>query len=160
VYRYFRNWRLDGICVQVHDRLRDWVRVDTQRAISPSEAIIDSQSVKSAAMVSEEVGYDAGKNQRTETILDSRYTPGWYSEYWYVRPMSVNMFALASRREGGKKVLKKVKSMGDAVSRLNIIWVDGGYSGNTFLKWVTEFWILDFRLKIRITEEAGQNRGY
>ncbi len=62
-----------------------------------------------------------------------------------MRPMLVNVFALASRREGGKKVLKKVKQMGDTVSRLNIIWVDGGYSGNPFLKWVTEFWILDFR---------------
>jgi putative transposase len=61
VYTYFRNWRLDGTWVRIHDRLRDWVRVDADRAISPSEAIIDSQSVKSAAMVSEEVGYDAGK---------------------------------------------------------------------------------------------------
>jgi putative transposase len=52
--------------------------------------------------------------------------------------MSVNVFALASRREGGKKVLKKVKQMGDTVSRLNIIWVDGGYSGNPFLKWVMD----------------------
>jgi putative transposase len=32
--------------------------------ISPSEAIIDSPSVKSAAMVSEEVGYDAGKKSK------------------------------------------------------------------------------------------------
>jgi hypothetical protein len=35
--------------------------VDAERAASPLEAIIDSQSVKSAAMVSESVGYDPGK---------------------------------------------------------------------------------------------------
>lgn len=47
--------------MSIHDRLREWVRVDNDRAASPSEAIIDSQSVKSAAMVSEQVGFDAGK---------------------------------------------------------------------------------------------------
>ncbi len=61
VYTYFRNWRQDGTWISIHDQLRDWVRVDAERAASPSEAIIDSQSVKSAAMVTEEVGYDAGK---------------------------------------------------------------------------------------------------
>jgi transposase len=61
VYTYFRNWSQDGTWVSIHDKLRDWVRVDAERAASPSEAIIDSQSVKSAAMVTEEVGYDAGK---------------------------------------------------------------------------------------------------
>lgn len=35
--------------------------MDHDREPSPSEAIIDSQSVKSAAMVSQAVGYDAGK---------------------------------------------------------------------------------------------------
>jgi transposase len=61
VYTYFRNWRLDGTWVKIHDKLREWTRVDNEREPSPSEAIIDSQSVKSAAMVSLEVGYDAGK---------------------------------------------------------------------------------------------------
>lgn len=28
VYTYFRNWRKDGTWVRIHDRLRDWVRVD------------------------------------------------------------------------------------------------------------------------------------
>lgn len=76
-----RNWRRsDGTWVRMHDKLREWTRVDSDREPSPSEAIIDSQSVKSAAMVShlavsasvpskwrtrrvtEEVGYDKGKN--------------------------------------------------------------------------------------------------
>lgn len=45
----------------MHDRLREWTRVDNNRQPSPSEAIVDSQSVKSAAMVSSAVGYDAAK---------------------------------------------------------------------------------------------------
>lgn len=35
--------------------------MDQEREASPSEAVIDSQSVKTAAMVSEQVGFDAGK---------------------------------------------------------------------------------------------------
>ena len=61
VYTYFRNWRKDGTWVQMHDRLREWTRIEAQRHPSPSEAIIDRQSVKSAAMVSQEVGFDGGK---------------------------------------------------------------------------------------------------
>ncbi len=45
----------------MHDRLRLWTRVANDREPSPSEAIVDSQSVKSAAMVSQAVGYDSGK---------------------------------------------------------------------------------------------------
>jgi transposase len=61
VYTYFRNWRKDGTWLKIHDHLREWTRIEQERQPSASEAIIDSQSVKSAAMVEESVGYDAGK---------------------------------------------------------------------------------------------------
>jgi len=44
--------------LQLHDRLRDWTRIEQERHRSPSEAIVDSQSIKSAAMVSQSVGYE------------------------------------------------------------------------------------------------------
>ena len=61
VYTYFRNWRQDGTWLTIHDHLREWTRIEQERHCSPSEAVIDSQSVKSAAGVSQSVGYDAGK---------------------------------------------------------------------------------------------------
>jgi len=61
VYTYFRNWSQDGTWLKIHDHLREWTRIEQERHWSPSEAIIDSQSVKSAAMVSQEVGFDAAK---------------------------------------------------------------------------------------------------
>ncbi|NJM72014.1 MAG: IS5 family transposase [Scytonema sp. RU_4_4] len=61
VYHYFRQWRKDGTWQQIHERLRLWVRVSQNREPSPSEAIMDSQSVETATMVSKEVGYDSGK---------------------------------------------------------------------------------------------------
>ena len=45
----------------IHERLRAWVRVVQGRAIGSSEALVDSQSVKSAAMLHQAVGYDVGK---------------------------------------------------------------------------------------------------
>ena len=61
VYTYFRNWRLDGTWMLIHDRLREWTRIEQERHASPTDAIIDSQSVKRAAGVHESIGFDKGK---------------------------------------------------------------------------------------------------
>ncbi len=45
-FHYFRTWRRDGSLERVHAALRDQVRVADGRDVSPSAAIIDSQSVK------------------------------------------------------------------------------------------------------------------
>ena len=41
--------------------------------------------------------------------------------------------ASVPEREGGKQLLKKVKKMAAAVSRLHTVWVDGGYDGGPFM---------------------------
>jgi len=33
---------------------------------------------------------------------------------------------------------KKVKQMGEAVSRLHLVWVDGGFDGAPFMRWVMD----------------------
>ena|SRR5688572_4211207 len=48
VYHSFRLWRLDGTWERLHDALRDQVRAKDGRDASPSAAIIDSQSVRTA----------------------------------------------------------------------------------------------------------------
>ena len=48
VYTYFRLWRLAGVWEKIHDRLRDQTREAAGRERSPSAAILDSQSVKTA----------------------------------------------------------------------------------------------------------------
>ena len=52
VYHYFRLWRDDGTWQHLHDTLRDETRVGAGRDSSPSAAILDAQSVKTA-----ETGY-------------------------------------------------------------------------------------------------------
>jgi putative transposase len=46
VYRYFRTWSKDGTWTGVHDALRDRLRQKEGREVSPSAAILDSQSAK------------------------------------------------------------------------------------------------------------------
>jgi len=46
VHWYYRCFRLDGTWQEIHDALRDKVRVLAGRKKSPSAAIVDSQSVK------------------------------------------------------------------------------------------------------------------
>lgn len=142
VYTYFRKWRNDGTWLRIHDYLRVWTRIEQGRHPSPSEAVVDSQSVKSAAMVSQAVGYDAAKQVRGRK-----------------RHLTVDTLGLVIRvlvtaasvpeREGGKQVLKQVKQMGKSVSRLHTIWLDGGYDGNPFMQWVMDVcrWVVQVVLR-------------
>ena len=46
VYYYFWRFRREGLWRDIHDLLRDELRVRAGREVSPSAAILDSQSVK------------------------------------------------------------------------------------------------------------------
>lgn len=137
VYTYFRNWRIDGTWLFMHDHLREFTRIEQERHPSPSEAVIDSQSVKSAAMVQEAVGFDAGKKIKGRKRFMTVDTLGLVLRV-FVTAASVG------EREGGKQVLQRVKQMGKSVSRLHTIWTDGGFDGEPFMQWVMDFcrWIV------------------
>ena len=49
VFHYYRTWRKAGVWQQVKDALRQQLRQSEGRHPEPSAAIIDSQSVKTAA---------------------------------------------------------------------------------------------------------------
>jgi transposase len=61
VYTYFRRWKQDGTLLAIHDELYVLSRMVEGRSDSPSELIVDSQSVKTATMIADEVGYDGAK---------------------------------------------------------------------------------------------------
>ena len=142
MYTYFRNWRKDGTWVRIDDSLREWVRVEQGRQPSPSEAIIDSQSVKSAAMVSQSVGFDGGK------LIKGRKRFLTVDTLGLVLRVLVTTASIGER-EGGKRALKRVKQMGSSVSRLHTIWVDGGFDGAPFTRWVMDVcrWIVQVVLR-------------
>jgi len=142
VYTYFRNWRKDGTWLKIHDSLRQWTRIEQERHRNPSEVIIDSQSVKSAAMVSQSVGFDAGKKIKGRKRFMTVDTLGLVLR---VLVTAANV----GEREGGKQVLKRVKQSTEQVSRLTTIWVDGGFDGEPFMQWVMNFcrWIVQVVLR-------------
>ena len=142
VYSYFRNWRKDGTWIRMHDKLREWTRHEQERHPSPSEAIIDSQSVKSAAMVHQSVGFDAGKKIKGRKRFMTVDTLG----------LILRVFVTAAsvpEREGGKQVLKQVKQMGKGVTRPCTIWTDGGFDGAPFMQWVMDccYWVVQVVLR-------------
>lgn len=60
VYGVFWRWRNDGTWQRIHDRLREKVRKAAGKKSTPTVAIIDSQSIRTAEG-GDERGYDAGK---------------------------------------------------------------------------------------------------
>jgi len=149
VYTYFRTWRNDQTWVSIHDRLREWIRIEQERHPYPSEAVLDSQSVKSAAMVSEAVGYDAGKQIKGRKRFLTVDTLGLVLR---VLVTAANV----TEREGGKQVLKRVHQMGKPASRLLTIWVDGGFSGESFMMWVMDL----YRWLVEVVLRPEQSKGF
>jgi putative transposase len=71
VYRYFWTWRKDGTWKKVHDALRDQLRQREGREISPSAAIIDSQSAKTTEKGALEGTMPARKSKGANGISSS-----------------------------------------------------------------------------------------
>jgi transposase len=105
VYPYFRDWRIDGTWLRIHERLYQWTRIEQDRHPSPSEAIVDSQSVKSAAGVQIAVGFDSGKRIKGRKRFATVDTLG------LVLRVSVTA-ASTPKRAGAKQVLNRVQQQG------------------------------------------------
>ncbi len=142
VYYYFSKWRNDGSWKQIHDRLVAWIRVSEDRDPSPSVASVDSQTVPTAVMVSDTVGYDAGKKlkgRKRFTLVDT------LGLLLMVQVVAANV----PEREGAKQLLSTMNHERHRVPRLVRIWFDGGFSGPDFLHWVMDTcrWIVDVVLR-------------
>lgn len=100
-------------------------------------------------MVKQSVGFDGAKHtkgRKRHTVVD---TLGLVLRV-------VVTAASVPEREGGKRVLKAVHQMGEAVSRLYLIWADGGYIGHPFLKWAFDL----FRCVIMTVLRPQQTKGF
>lgn len=142
VYHYFRQWRMDGTWASINEKLSLWVRVMEDREPTPSATVLDSQSVETATMVDTEVGYDGGKQvkgRKRHLLVD---TLG-------LVVMVVVTAANVNDRDGARRLFEKLYQIRQGFPRLVRIWVDGGYSGEEFMRWVmdTYRWILEVVLR-------------
>ena len=124
VYHYYRTWKRSGLLPQIHDHLRELVRLESGKKPKPTAAILDSQTIKSSES-SGERGYDAGKkiNGRKRHLLVD--TMGLIL-------MVMVLPANVQDRDGARQLLHRCFGIYKA---LRLIWADGGYAGQ-LITWV------------------------
>jgi len=146
VYGVFRRWKQDHQWAALNDAFRRLVRKDQGRRPQPTAAVLDSQSVKSAGHGGP-VGYDAGKRikgRKRHLLVDT---------LGLVLGVVVTP-ADTTERDGGKAVLGRVLVW---LASLRLLWVDGGYIGNTFAKWVKA---LRAKLDVEVVKRSDDVQGF
>jgi putative transposase len=129
-------------------RLRDWVRTVEDRHPDASAGILDSQSVKTATMINQEVGYDAGKQikgRKRFTLVDT-----------FGLLIAVKVVAASvQEREGAKQIFAQMKKPSAQYPRLIRIFVDGGFSGEGLMRFVMDTFGLILDTVLRSDKAKG-----
>jgi len=145
VYYYFKKWKNDGLFEEIMDKLNEKQRLSSNKAVSPSVGIIDSQSVKAAHTCAQDVGYDAGKKikgRKRHIVTDT------IGCLLLVLVHGANI----QDRNGIKMVLPllKYKFWGS----IKAIIADSGYSGQPIVDWVKE----QFSWKLEVIKRNEQTK--
>ena len=137
VYTIFWRWRRDGVWQRIHEALCRQVRKHSGKKPTPSVAIVDSQSIRTAEG-GEERGYDAGKKitgRKRHLAVDTLglvWAVVVHGAYW-------------QDYDGACFVFQKLKVFG----RLRVLFADSAYGRNGLPQWVQETfgWILQTVLR-------------
>jgi putative transposase len=144
VYEYFVQWRSTGTLRKIQQLLTKKVRRSEGKKSLPTIAILDSQSVKTGKMVSEDKGFDGGKRvkgRKRHVAVDS---------LGMIIGISVTS-ANTHDKVGGVRVLERVARFvkGRGVKK---VYADGGYGGLPFRQKVRNL----LGASIRISKNLGK----
>ncbi len=128
VHAFARRWQIQGLLTELHDRLRDRVRQKEARAVDPTAAIVDSQSLRAAANIPRSTsGWDGGKKvagRKRHLVVDC------------LGLVLVVMVTAASvqDRDAAVTLLERLRTLYFSV---RLVWADGGYAGR-LVDWAAE----------------------
>jgi putative transposase len=142
VYYHFAKWSDAGLLEAINTALCKLDRRKRGRKETPTGALIDSQSIKTAKEASQ-VGFDGGKKVKGHKRHMLTDTVG---NMLNVVVSAANVSDLA----GGKLVIEKIL---DTFPTIEKIWADGTYRGDGLVAWLRE--TLDAALEV-VKPEAGQ----
>ena len=138
VYGIFWRWRNDGAWERIHDVLRAKTRRSVGKKSTPTAAIVDSQSIRTAEG-GEERGYDAGKK------ITGR------KRHIAVDTLGLLLAVVVHRadwqdQDGAWWVMEKLD---EKFRRLKVIFGDSAYGRNSLPDWVAGMfgWVLQTILR-------------
>ena len=126
VYGYFNRWSRTTVWQGIMEELNMKERRRQGRHPEPSAGCIDSQSVKAAMQVTDEIGFDGNKKVKGRKRHILTDTLGLIL-------CVVVTAASVGDREGLKTLLERWFILG--VCRLRKLWVDAGYAGEALRNW-------------------------
>jgi len=147
-YRWFRHWSARGVWDDIHDALRDAVRVAEGRDPQPSAAVLDAQSAQSACG-GEAIGFDGGKKTRgrkRHLLVD---TCG-------LLLICVVHSAGVQDRAGARLVLG---SIAEEYPGIGLVWADGGYANTvdaTLVDWAED----ELGIRLEIVKRSDDVTGF
>ncbi|MEU0189217.1 IS5 family transposase [Streptomyces afghaniensis] len=146
VHAFARRWQIQGLLTELHDRLRDRVRQKEGRAVDPTAAIVDSQSLRAAANIPRSTsGWDGGKKvagRKRHLVVDC------------LGLVLVVMVTAASvqDRDAAVTLLERLRKLYFSV---RLVWADGGYAGR-LVDWAAE----KLQLALGIVKRSDDTTGF
>ena len=144
VYGVFRRWRIEGVWRRLNAALVKLIRKAAGKKPTPTAAILDSQSIRTAEG-GEERGYDAGKKitgRKRHIAVD---TLGMlqavvvHGAYW-------------QDYDGACFVVRQLR---EACKRLQVIFADSAYGRNELPEWVRATYGCELRTVERPADAEG-----